>query len=177
MGALRVGMDAEDADMKAGDMRKLTDAIEEDSMSQDRLRADHFIPPSLRGSRRRTASSFAFFDDDRRVKLASLMDHAPGQRQFVNLETYGTYYQRKLERPRLPALLRESAWAIQTHSARRTAPRSPQSTGARGIVLASHDDATAEHVEEAVEQGVRVASSRPPEAAARASQKRELGAC
>ena len=25
------------------------------------------------------------------------MDHAPGQRQFVNLETYAYYYQRKLK--------------------------------------------------------------------------------
>ena len=40
---------------------------------------------------------FAYFDNDSRVRLASLMDHAPGQRQFVNLETYTYYYQRKLK--------------------------------------------------------------------------------
>lgn len=172
--ALRVGMD-EDADMKAEDMRKLADAIE-DSMSQDRLRADHFIHLRCEVSASDCLESFAFFDDDRRVKLASLMDHAPGQRQFVNLETYASYYQRKLKLgDRDFQLFCEKRMA---DSAAHSAPnRAAISTicKARGIVLASHDDATAEHVVEAVEQGVRVAEFPTTEAAARASREAGLG--
>ena len=31
------------------------------------------------------------------MKLASLMDHAPGQRQFAKLEAYAIYYKGKLK--------------------------------------------------------------------------------
>ena len=93
--ALRVGMD-EDADLTSDDIRKLADAIE-DSVQQDRLRADHFIHLRCEVSAPDCLKAFANFDGDERVKLASLMDHAPGQRQFVNLETYAYYYQRKLK--------------------------------------------------------------------------------
>ena len=48
---------------------------------------------------------------------------------------------------------------------------------ARGIVLASHDDATVAHVEEAVAQGIRVAEFPTTEAAARASQAMPVSAC
>ncbi|TIM65057.1 MAG: alpha-D-ribose 1-methylphosphonate 5-triphosphate diphosphatase, partial [Mesorhizobium sp.] len=93
--ALRVGMD-DDADMNSADMRKLADAIE-DSVQQDRLRADHFIHLRCEVSAPDCLAAFAHFDGDDRIKLASLMDHAPGQRQFVDLETYAYYYQRKLK--------------------------------------------------------------------------------
>ena len=48
------------------------------------------------------------------VKLASLMDHAPGQRQFAKLETYAMYYQGKLKMTgaRLQAVLRKADGAI-----------------------------------------------------------------
>ena len=172
--ALRVGMD-EDADMKAEDMRKLADAIEE-SVNRDRLRADHFIHLRCEVSAPDCLESFAVFDGDERVKLASLMDHAPGQRQFVNLETYASYYQRKLKlSDRDFQLYCEKRMADS--AAYSTPNRAAISTAcqARGIVLASHDDATTEHVEEAVEQGVRVAEFPTTAAAARASRDAGLG--
>lgn len=46
---------------------------------------------------------------------------------------------------------------------------------ARGIVLASHDDATVEHVEEAVAQGIRIAEFPTTADAAKASSKAGLG--
>ena len=86
------------------------------------------------------------------------MDHAPGQRQFVDIETYRSYYQRKMN-------LTDAAFtafcdrrvaesdACATPNRRAIAAR----CHAAGIALASHDDATAEHVREAVEMGVRLA--------------------
>ena len=93
--ALRVGMDY-DADLTIEDMRKLADAIE-DSVREDRLRADHFIHLRCEVSAPDCREAFAQFDGDDRVKLASLMDHAPGQRQFAKLEAYAMYYQGKLK--------------------------------------------------------------------------------
>ncbi|MGX5829553.1 alpha-D-ribose 1-methylphosphonate 5-triphosphate diphosphatase [Mesorhizobium sp. 43Arga] len=172
--ALRVGMD-EDADLTLADIRKLADAIE-DSVAQDRLRADHFLHLRCEVSAPDCLQAFANFDEDDRVKLASLMDHAPGQRQFVNLETYAYYYQRKLKlTDRDFKLFCEKRMA---ESARYSAPNRAVIAAAcheRAIVLASHDDATSGHVDEAIEQGVRVAEFPTTEEAARASKAAGLG--
>ncbi|QKD00513.1 alpha-D-ribose 1-methylphosphonate 5-triphosphate diphosphatase [Mesorhizobium loti] len=172
--ALRVGMD-EDADLTSDDIRKLADAIE-DSVQQDRLRADHFLHLRCEVSAPDCLQAFANFDEDERVKLASLMDHAPGQRQFVNLETYAYYYQRKLKlTDRDFKLFCEKR---MSESARNSAPNRAVIAAAcheRGIVLASHDDATIGHVGEAIEQGVRVAEFPTTQEAARASKEAGLG--
>ena len=172
--ALRVGMD-EDADLTSDDIRKLADAIE-DSVQQDRLRADHFLHLRCEVSAPDCLQAFANFDEDERVKLASLMDHAPGQRQFVNLDTYAYYYQRKLKlTDRDFKLFCEKRMG---ESARNSAPNRAVIAAAcheRGIVLASHDDATIGHVGEAVEQGVRVAEFPTTQEAAKASKDAGLG--
>ncbi|RWB16296.1 MAG: alpha-D-ribose 1-methylphosphonate 5-triphosphate diphosphatase [Mesorhizobium sp.] len=172
--ALRVGMD-EDADLKSDDVRKLADAIE-DSVRQDRLRADHFIHLRCEVSAPDCLEAFANFETDGRVKLASLMDHAPGQRQFVNLETYAYYYQRKLKLTDRD--FQKFCEKRMAESARNSGPNRVFISAAcqeRGIVLASHDDATAGHVDEAIAQGVRVAEFPTTEEAARASKAAGLG--
>ena len=172
--ALRVGLD-EDSDMTAPEMRKLADAIE-DGVSNDRLRADHFIHLRCEVSAPDCLEGFAYFDKDERVRLASLMDHAPGQRQFVNLETYAYYYQRKLK---LSELEFKEFCDRRIDQSVRNSPTNRVAISAachqRGIVLASHDDATAAHVEEAVEQGIRVAEFPTTAEAARASKDAGLG--
>lgn len=172
--ALRVGMD-EDADLKSDDVRKLADAIE-DSVRQDRLRADHFIHLRCEVSALDCLEAFANFETDDRVKLASLMDHAPGQRQFVDLETYAYYSQRKLKLTDRD--FQKFCAKRMAESAKNSGPNRVFISAAcreRGIVLASHDDATAGHVDEAVEQGVRVAEFPTTEEAARASKAAGLG--
>lgn len=172
--ALRVGLD-EDADMTPQEMRKLADAIE-DSVRHDRVRADHFIHLRCEVSAPDCLAGFAYFDGDDRVRLASLMDHAPGQRQFAKIEAYAMYYQGKLKM---------SDEVFRAFCERRIAESTANSPGnraaiaaacqARGIVLASHDDATVAHVEEAVEQGIRVAEFPTTAEAARASKQAGLG--
>ncbi|MBN9270929.1 MAG: alpha-D-ribose 1-methylphosphonate 5-triphosphate diphosphatase [Mesorhizobium sp.] len=172
--ALRVGMD-DDADLKSDDVRKLADAIE-DSVRQDRLRADHFIHLRCEVSAPDCLKAFENFETDDRVKLASLMDHAPGQRQFVNLETYAYYYQRKLKLSDRD--FQKFCEKRMAESATNSGPNRVFISAAcreRGIVLASHDDATVGHVDEAIEQGVRVAEFPTTEEAARASKAAGLG--
>jgi alpha-D-ribose 1-methylphosphonate 5-triphosphate diphosphatase len=172
--ALRVGLD-EDSDMTAPEMRKLADAIE-NGVTNDRLRADHFIHLRCEVSAPDCLEGFAYFDKDERVRLASLMDHAPGQRQFVNLETYAYYYQRKLKLSELEFKEfcdRRIDESVRNSPANRVAISA--ACHARGIVLASHDDATAAHVAEAVDQGIRVAEFPTTAEAARASKDAGLG--
>ncbi|MDQ2633983.1 MAG: alpha-D-ribose 1-methylphosphonate 5-triphosphate diphosphatase [Pseudomonadota bacterium] len=172
--ALRVGMD-EDANLTIDDMRALADAIE-DSVRHDRLRADHFIHLRCEVSAPDCQQAFESFDGDDRVKLCSLMDHAPGQRQFANIDSYAMYYMGKLKMSEevFRAFCDKRIAQSQANSARH---RTAISTAcrARGIVLASHDDATVAHVEEAIEQGIRVAEFPTTVEAAAASKQAGLG--
>jgi len=167
--ALRIGLD-HDGDMLPQDMRKLGDAIE-DGVRSDRLRADHFIHLRCEVSSPDCLEGFAFFENDDRVKLASLMDHAPGQRQFASIDAYKTYYMGKLKMTAEQFRLfcdRRVAESEANSAPNRAAIT--EACHARGIVLASHDDATAAHVAESVAHGVRVAEFPTTTVAAEASK-------
>lgn len=109
------------------------------------------------------------------VGLMSLMDHTPGQRQFVTLDQFKAYYQGKYhlsdaelaafidDRKRDQVLYAEPNRAAVIGMAR-----------ARGITLASHDDATPAHVAEAVEAGVAIAEFPTTREAAAAARKAGL---
>ena len=172
--ALRVG-NYEEADMTVEDMRKLADAIT-DSIGADRLRADHFIHLRCEVSSSDCLTAFDHFEADDRVRLASLMDHAPGQRQFARIEAYAMYYMGKLKMSE-PVFRAYCERRIE-ESALNSAPNRSviaAAAKARGIVLASHDDATSAHVAEAVEQGVRIAEFPTTAEAAAASKRAGMG--
>ena len=86
------------------------------------------------------------------------MDHSPGQRQYRDLEKYFIYYSGKSGRSR--ADLAEVAGERQRIGGIRALenrPRIVEIAKARGIVLASHDDTTAEEVALARCDGVTIA--------------------
>lgn len=172
--ALRVGMD-DYSDLTIDDMRQLADAIEA-SVRADRLRADHFVHLRCEVSAPDCIEAFEQFDDDSRVRLASLMDHAPGQRQFASLDAYAMYYMGKLKMSQEEFNIYCEKRVEQ--SKRNSVPNRAVISSAcheRGIVLASHDDATVAHVDEAIEQGIRVAEFPTTVEAAAASKKAGLG--
>ena len=168
--ALRVGTD-EDADLAVGDMRRLADAID-DASRNDRLRAEHFLHLRCEVSSPDCLESFAVFDNDERVRMVSLMDHAPGQRQFRNLDAYSTYYQGKLKMS--DEVFRAFCEKRIAESEANSRPHRQAISAAcreRAIVLASHDDATVDHVDEAIEQGIEVAEFPTTFEAAEASKQ------
>ncbi|MGH6760153.1 MAG: alpha-D-ribose 1-methylphosphonate 5-triphosphate diphosphatase [Phyllobacterium sp.] len=171
--ALRVGLD-EGSETNVDDMRELAGAIES-SVRNNRLRADHFIHLRCEVSAPDCLEAFSYFDDNTRVRLASLMDHAPGQRQFVNIEAYKAYHLKKFkfsEEKFLEYCEIRMAQSVRHSAMNRLAISN--ACQARGIVLASHDDATEAHVEEAIEQGIRVAEFPTTLQAAAASRKAGL---
>ncbi len=167
--ALRVGTIDSDGDINADDMIKLADAID-DSVNNRRMRADHLLHLRCEVSAADCVEAFDRFGRHGRVRLASLMDHAPGQRQFAQLDAYRTYYQGKLKMSdeAFSRFCQDRMAASTTYSAKHRTVIAGRATE-RGIVLASHDDATVEHVDEAVGQGVRVAEFPTTLEAARAS--------
>jgi alpha-D-ribose 1-methylphosphonate 5-triphosphate diphosphatase len=153
---LRMGAD-EDGGFEHGEMREMADAIQK-AEREGRLRAEHLIHLRCEVSADNVLEHFADFENDPYVRLVSLMDHAPGQRQFQTMDQYVFYYQKKRglsdeEFARfIEKRLNESARNSTPH---RTAIA--EVCKARGITVASHDDATLAHVDEAMENGVRLA--------------------
>jgi alpha-D-ribose 1-methylphosphonate 5-triphosphate diphosphatase len=167
--AIRVGID-EHADVAPGELRDLADAVEA-GVAAGRLRAEHLIHLRCEVSAPDCLESFVAIKDHRLVRLASLMDHAPGQRQFANPEAYRTYYQGKLKMSdaALEAFIARRHGESQQFADRHRRAIANCATK-RGIVLASHDDATPDHVAEAVALGTRVAEFPTTIAAAEASR-------
>ncbi|MBB6259522.1 alpha-D-ribose 1-methylphosphonate 5-triphosphate diphosphatase [Paenochrobactrum gallinarii] len=171
--ALRVGLDAE-TEIGIADMRKLAQAIKQ-GVQDERLRADHFLHLRCEVSADDCLDAFHYFDNEPLVRLASLMDHAPGQRQFVDVETYKVYYMRKLKTSEEEF---RRYCNKRMDDSKRNSDKNRKALSAlcreRNIILASHDDATLAHVEEAVEQGIRIAEFPTTHVAAEASKKAGL---
>ncbi|WP_367716259.1 alpha-D-ribose 1-methylphosphonate 5-triphosphate diphosphatase [Nitratireductor sp. GISD-1A_MAKvit] len=167
--ALRIGLD-EDSNLCALEMRELGHAIE-NSVEAGRLRADHFLHLRCEVSAPDCLEGFELFRNDSRVKLASLMDHSPGQRQFTSIETYKVYYMNKtgMTEEDFRQFCDKRITQSQTYSSRHRNAIA-EICRENGIILASHDDATMEHVDEAATQGVRVAEFPTTQEAATASR-------
>lgn len=170
--AIRVGVD-EDTRLGADDMRAMGAAIVE-SQTAGRLRAEHFIHLRCEVSSVDAVESFLHFVDDPHVRLASLMDHTPGQRQFTSLDAFRTYYGGKggMSERELEDFIHRRTAQAEKYSARQRRAIADLCLN-RGIVLASHDDATGEHVDEAREMGVTLAEF--PTTMEAACKSREAG--
>lgn len=168
--ALRVGMDGE-SDLKVDDMRRLADAIET-GLAEHRLRADHFIHLRCEVSATDVLDAFAYYDEDPRVRLISLMDHTPGQRQFISLDVFRMYHQRKrgFDDEQMDAYI-----AKRQAQASKFTPQNRKDIAAkaaeRGIIIASHDDASEAHVAEAVALNTAIAEFPTTVEAAKASNE------
>ncbi|MFV0800709.1 alpha-D-ribose 1-methylphosphonate 5-triphosphate diphosphatase [Brucella anthropi] len=167
--ALRIGFD-DDAETGIDDMRKLSSAIAE-GRDAGRLRADHFLHLRCEVSAPDCLPAFEQFGNQALVRLVSLMDHAPGQRQFTDIETYKTYFIRKLKfsEEEFRLYCERRIGQSQQYSAP-TRKAIAELCHQRGVILASHDDATTEHVAEAQAQGIRVAEFPTTHTAAKASK-------
>ncbi len=109
------------------------------------------------------------------VKLVSVMDHSPGQRQFAREDKYREYYMGKYH---LSAAEMDAFSEQQTANSRQYSDRQRLAVveicQARGLALASHDDATLAHVEESAGLGMAIAEFPTTLEAAEASHARGL---
>jgi alpha-D-ribose 1-methylphosphonate 5-triphosphate diphosphatase len=154
--AVRVGSDAETGDL-TDDVAAQVGAIEA-AAGTGRLRAEHFV--HLR-CELPSADCFAQFEahcDRPVVKLASVMDHTPGARQFTTLEHYVAYFQKKLRLTdaEMARFIADRQAERDRNSGRNRAAILARGRGA-GLAFASHDDATFAHVEEALRDAVAIA--------------------
>jgi alpha-D-ribose 1-methylphosphonate 5-triphosphate diphosphatase len=167
---LRLGSD-EEGGFARGEMRALADAIKT-AQTQGRLRAEHLLHLRCEVPCADVLDQFSDFEGDSQVRLASLMDHAPGQRQFQQLEQYILFYKRKrgMSDEAFDAFVERRMQASARYSAENRDALATR-CAELGITVASHDDATLAHVEEAQGHGVRLAEFPTSLEAARASHK------
>ena len=146
-----------------------------EARSKHLLRAEHLLHLRCEISHPDTASLFREFIGDPGLRLVSIMDHTPGQRQFTTIEKYKYYYMKK------------HGWSDtefttfvtqQTEASARYGASNRRAIVAlaheNGLTLASHDDATIEHVDEAIADGMVVAEFPTTLDAARASRGRDM---
>ena len=154
--AVRIGSDPEVPGL--GDhVQVLVEAIEA-GVADGRLRADHLIHLRCELPAHDVVDDFERFCDLPLVRLASVMDHTPGQRQY---QTIGRYRQYCRERMRFSEAEIDAFIAAREAEQRRYSDKHRKAILRRGlaagIAFASHDDATADHVMESVADGVTIA--------------------
>ena len=110
-----------------------------------------------------------------RLSLVSIMDHSPGQRQFVNLDKYRAYYMGKysLNPDEMDELMQRQIKNAQNNSDRQRKAIAAH-CARQNVPLASHDDATAAHVEESIGLGMAIAEFPTTAEAASVSHKNGL---
>lgn len=92
------------------------------------------------------------------LSLMSLMDHTPGQRQFAKIEKYKEYYMGKhgVTAEQMEGFI-EARLTAQRDHAERNRQALVEMAQQQQVSLASHDDATEDHVQQAVNEGVVIA--------------------
>ncbi|MDB5474168.1 MAG: phosphonate metabolism protein PhnM [Devosia sp.] len=152
--AVRIGSDTDMPDM-APHVGKLTGAIAAASAA-GWLRAEHFVHLRCELPSHDVIGQFETYATLPLTRLASMMDHTPGQRQFRSLDAYKSFYQTGRTAEELERYIADR---MDDH-ARYSAPHRTHIAGrARelGLALASHDDASIEQVEQSVQDGVAIA--------------------
>jgi len=166
---LRMGTD-EEGGWQPGEMREVAQALNR-ARNEKRLRVEHRVHLRCEVSSPDVLDDFQGFLEVSDVGLASLMDHAPGQRQFQTMDQYTLYYktQRGLTDREFEVFVanRNAQSAQYSDPNRRVIAATCRE---KGIVVASHDDATLEHVDEAIRDGVALAEFPTSLEAAKASQ-------
>lgn len=154
--AVRIGSDIDLPDMFEHS-RNLVEAVRA-GPAEGWLRAEHFLHLRCELPSHDVVEHFEAFADHPQTRLASVMDHTPGQRQFRSLEDYKRFYARHMGQNEEQMLAYINARQAE-HDRYSADNRQAIVARARelGLALASHDDATLAHVEQAAEEGIAIA--------------------
>lgn len=154
--ALSIG----DVNPKGKRMQQLPGMIEAIAAANaaDMTRAEHRLHLRCEVCHPDTLSVFRDLVEQPLVQLVSVMDHSPGQRQFALESKYREYYMGKyhLSSEQMDAFIVEQVANSKTYSDRYRRAIVDICL-ARGLSVASHDDATLAHVEESAAYGMSIA--------------------
>jgi alpha-D-ribose 1-methylphosphonate 5-triphosphate diphosphatase len=171
--AIRIGSDVEMPGM--GDhVEELLGAVTL-AVGEGRLRADHKVHLRCELPAHDVVEHFERFCDLPIVRLASVMDHTPGQRQYQTVGKFREYYMERMRfsEAEMDAFIadRHNEQAKYSDAHRKAILKRGRAVG---IAFASHDDATEAHVAEALADGISIAEFPTTIVAAEASHRAGL---
>lgn len=166
-----------DVNPKGNRMQKLPAMLEAISSASDAglTRAEHRLHLRCELCHPDTLSVFRDLVEHPLVQLVSVMDHSPGQRQFVLESKYREYYMGKYH---LTTTQMDEFITLQMANSREYSDRYRAAIVehclARGLSVASHDDATLAHVEESARYGMTIAEFPTTVEAARGCRQQKM---
>lgn len=170
--AMGIG-DFDTRSIRARGLADTVDALQE-ARARGLLRADHLLHLRCEVACDNVVEIARRHLHDPSVRLVSLMDHTPGQRQWVNVEKFREYTQRNQSwSDEHLAEVVANRVDMQNRNAARNRDAILELCAARKLPLASHDDTTVEHVREAAQAGMHISEFPTTEVAAR--EARRLG--
>ena len=153
------------------EMLKCVIAELETGRQQGLLRGDHYLHLRCEISKEEMPGMLASIFPDPRVLLVSMMDHTPGQRQYRDMERYVAMEKRDfhLTEEQIDEFVTECRERHERLS-RPNRARLLAMTEGHSVAIASHDDATVEHIEEARGEGVTISEFPTTQEAAEAAR-------
>ncbi|MDG1640869.1 alpha-D-ribose 1-methylphosphonate 5-triphosphate diphosphatase [Klebsiella huaxiensis] len=168
--AVAIG-DVRDGGDRLENLEKMINAVEE-TQKRGLNRAEHRLHLRCELPHHTTLPLFEKLVNREPVSMVSLMDHSPGQRQYADRSKYRDYYQGKyhltneeMDKFEEEQMALAAAWSQPNRQSIAAMCRE------RNIALASHDDATHEHVVESHQLGSVIAEFPTTLAAAQASRQ------
>ncbi len=148
-------------DQRRGIARRLPALVEslaamKRAQTDGMLKSEHFLHLRCEVSAAEVVETFEELVDHPWVRLVSLMDHTPGQRQWANIAKWRQFNSGgNISAVELDAIYqRRTTLEVEVAaSARREVARICHE---RNLVVASHDDTTAEHIADAAADGATI---------------------
>jgi alpha-D-ribose 1-methylphosphonate 5-triphosphate diphosphatase len=140
------------------------------------LTTEHFLHLRCEVSDPHVVEMFEPLLEEPHLKLVSLMDHTPGQRQWHDIDKYRTFHRGRTEasEEEFQALIERRIEEQKIYADQHRQKLLALVRG-RPITLASHDDTTVAHVEEAAADGITISEFPTTHAAAEAARAQGLG--
>ena len=171
--AVVIGDESQDRNARGKFLKASLEAIETLS-ALPTTRAHHFLHLRCELTNPDACEYFEKWVDHTMVRLVSVMDHTPGQRQWRDLSKYRQYMERhgRFSEEQFEKLLTDglSAQAIYAQQQR---DRILKECRDRKLPVASHDDTDIDHVEQAHSEGIAI--SEFPTTLEAAQRARDLG--
>ncbi|NIA71801.1 alpha-D-ribose 1-methylphosphonate 5-triphosphate diphosphatase [Pelagibius litoralis] len=148
-------------------LRPMIDAVRE-ARDKGMLRSDHIVHLRCEVTDEEVVDLFDSVADHAAVGMMSLMDHAPGHRQYPNVQSFRERTMKNLSLSEAEADGHiERLTGAQHDVVPRNRAELAERGRARGLAIASHDDETEAHVEDAAAMGITVSEFPTTAAAAR----------
>ena len=147
-----------------------------EGIAADALRAEHWLHMRCEVSDPGVVEMFEPYAEEPIVRLISVMDHTPGQRQWRDVEKMRQFHSRKrtYTDAELEAFIADRK-AKQAEYADRHRRSVLDLWKPRGLPVASHDDTTSEHIEEGARDGVTISEFPTTALAAREARATGMG--